>query len=300
MNIVVVGAGAIGSLFGAILSQQAKITLIGRKAHVAAIKKYGLQITGKTNTTISIPAYENVKNVGETVDLLMLTVKAYDTESAIQTALPLISEHTMVLSLQNGLNNIEKIIRYVPREHVLAGITTHGARVEKPGVVNHTGFGWTILGELHGRSTQRLQELVKTFNAATIKTQATTNITKEIWSKAIINSSINPLTAYLRCKNGYLLQNPLIEQIVYRICKESTVVANTLGFDFNINTMYTMTKKVIADTKANDSSMLQSIRRGHKTEIDAINGQIVALGNQHNIDITLNEVLMNLIQIHYE
>ena len=295
MNIIVFGAGAIGSLFGGLLSKNNKVILIGRKKHVKAINSKNLKIIGKTNKKIKLQAFENVTKVTD-ADLIILTVKSYDTDNAIKKLKPLINSKTIIMSLQNGLDNIDQIQKYVNKNQIVAGITTHGAIFEKPGLINHTGIGNTTIGELNGKKSPRVLKIVEIFNEAEIKTTINSNIIDEIWIKAIINSSINTLTSFFSCKNVYLLENPILENLVEKICIESTNVAKSEGFKFDNFTMIEKTKEVINDTGDNYSSMLQSIKQKKKTEIDSINGKIVEFGRKNNVDLTLNEILIHYIK----
>jgi 2-dehydropantoate 2-reductase len=296
MNIVVMGAGAIGSLFGALLSKNNNVLLIGRKPHVSAIKKTGLIIEGKTCLNVKINAVSSVDNVKFFPELLILTVKSYDTESAILQAKKIINKDTIVLSLQNGLDNTDKIKKYLNPEKIIVGVTTHGAFFSKPGVIKHTGIGTTLLGELNGYKTKRVINIVNTFNSAGIKTKTSENILKELWIKAIINSGINPLTALFNCKNGYLLENPVLENILERICKESTCIANASGTEIIDIDMIKKTKDVIKDTCENHSSMLQSVLQGKKTEIDSINGKLVEIGKKYGLKPSMNEIIVYSIK----
>ena len=264
MNIVIVGAGAIGSLFGALLAKKNTVVLVGRAPHITTIQHNGLNITGKTHLHVKLSAVESIKDVSISANLIILTVKSYDTETAIKQTLPLIQDETMVMSLQNGLDNIEKMKHIIDKDRILAGVTTHGAIFSHPGVIRHTGKGKTILGVLDGSQSKRLENIVHLFNEAGIETQASNDIVKEIWAKAIINSSINPLTAFFNCKNGYLLENPLLEKTVEIICKESTCIAQAEGIPLTTLDMIQRTKEVIKDTANNYSSMLQSVSAGKK------------------------------------
>ena len=293
MNIIVFGAGAIGSFIGGMLSKQNNVILIGREKHVNAINRNGLKIKGKTNLTIKIQAETNIKNIHVEPDLLILTVKSYDTEKAIKQAKSIIKKNTIVLSIQNGMDNIDKIIKNIYSENIIAGVTTHGCIFLQPGIIKHSGIGKTILGDIKGRSSKKIVEV---FNKSGIKTKTSKDIIREIWVKAIVNSSINPLTAFFNCKNGYLLRNPILENIVEKICYESTNVANTLDLDLDYDDMILETKKVIKDTSENFSSMLQSIKMGKKTEIKSINGKIVEIGKKKKIDVYLNELLVFLVK----
>jgi len=294
MNIVVYGAGAIGSLFGAILSKKNNLVLIGRKPHVIAINKNGLLVKGKTKIKKKILAFENIKNISSP-DLLIISVKAYDTKKAISQAKKLVGKKTVVMSLQNGLDNIEKIQKYVSLDRIIVCTTTHGAIYSKPGVINHTGFGKTIIGLPGDGDKNKLVEIVKNFNDAGIKTVASDDIIRELWIKGIINSSINPLTTIFNCKNGYLLENPILEKLVEKICKESTNVACSYGLNLDYTEMIMKTKEVINDTSENFSSMLQSHKKGKKTEINSINGVILKLGKKNDFNVFLNDFLVYLV-----
>jgi 2-dehydropantoate 2-reductase len=295
MNIVIVGAGAIGSLFGALLAKKNTVVLVGRTPHITTIQHNGLNITGKTHLHVKLSAVDSIKDVSISANLIILTVKSYDTETAIKHIEPLIHDETMVMSLQNGLDNIEKMKHILEKDKILAGVTTHGAIFSHPGTIRHTGKGKTILGTLDGSQSKRLENIVHLFNHAGIETQASNDIMKEIWAKAIINSSINPLTAFFNCKNGYLLENPLLEKTIEIICKESTCIAKAEGISISALDMIQRTKEVIKDTAKNYSSMLQSIQQGKKTEIDSINGKLITIGKQHRIDTSLNNILVELV-----
>ena len=299
MNIVILGSGAIGSLFGGILSKLNNVILVGRSSHINAIRKKGLDIEGKTQMNVKILSEESVDKVTFLPDILILTVKSYDTYSAISQAKQLIDDNILVLSLQNGLDNIDKIEKIVDRRQLIVGVTTHGAFFSEPGVVKHTGKGQTILGELNGQKTKRIESIVDAFNKAGIETIASGDIIREIWVKAILNSSINPLTTLSSCKNGYLLENPILEKIVERVCRESTNIANAYGINLSYVNMIKKTKEVIRNTSDNYSSMLQSFKKGKKTEIDSINGKLADVGKKHDVDTTMNEILTYIVKFGY-
>ena len=296
MKIIIFGAGAIGSLFGALLSKNNDVLLFGRRSHIDAIKNNDLTIKGKTNLNVKINAESSLEKIAFSPDLLILTVKSYDTEAAIKQLKKIIDKETKILSLQNGLDNIEKISNHINSEKIIAGITTHGAFFSKPGIVDHTGMGMTVLGDLNNTKSNFLDKVVKLFNEAEIETKESKNISEDIWNKAIINSSINPLTSIFQCNNGYLLENPILEKLLENICKESTSIANVYGINFSVDDMINKTKDVIRNTAENFSSMLQSIRKNKKTEIDSINGKLTFIGKENNVDTKLNDFLVRYIR----
>ena len=245
---------------------------------------------------IRIQAERSIANIHSPPDLFLLTVKSYDTETAIKEAKPIINKKTLVLSIQNGLDNIEKIEKTVSKKQILAGITTHGAVFNKPGIIGHTGVGDTILGELDGEKTNRLQKIVHVFNEAGIKTRVSTNIINDLWTKTIVNSSINPITTFFQCRNDYLINNPILGNIVEKVSTEATIVANKEGIKLFPQDMYKKTLEVIQNTANNYSSMFQSFKKGKKTEIDSINGKILSIGKKHGIGSFMNEILYHTVK----
>jgi len=152
---------------------------------------------------------------------------------------------------------------------------------------------------LNGRKTKRITSIVDAFNKAGIGTIASKDIVREIWIKAIVNSSINPLTTFSSCKNGYLLENPILEKVVEKVCRESTNIANAYGINLSYENMIKKTKEVIRNTSDNFSSMLQSFKKGKKTEIDSINGKLADVGKKQDIDTTMNEILTYIVKFGY-
>ncbi len=296
MNIVVFGAGALGSFIGGVLAQKHAVVLIGRQQHVDTIQRQGLTISGETQCFVKPQAFHSIKEIMFFPDLILLTVKSYDTKDAAKEIQPYLKDDSVVLSLQNGLGNIEALSSIVDKKHIIAGITTHGVFYQKPGCIVHSGFGKTILGELSGKKTTRIQHIASLFSDAGIPTTVSTHIFTDIWVKAIINASINPLTAFLMCTNGYLLKNPVVEHICDNICAESTHVANAEHINVDVQKMLRQTKQVIRKTKNNYSSMVQSIQQGKKTEIDHLNQKFVDFGKKHGIETPLNTLMVLLIK----
>lgn len=294
MNIVIFGAGAIGSLFGVILTKNNNVVFIGRKNHVEQIRKKGLIIKGKTNKNVKVLAFERVEDVLFSPDLIIISVKSYDTENAVNEIKKIIGKNTFVMSLQNGLDNIEKIEKIVDKKKLFVCITTHGSVFAKPGVIIHTGIGKTKIGAIVKNLFDE-NRFVEMFNKSGINTVISDDIMHDIWSKGVVNSSINPLTCFFRCKNGYILKNPILKKLMEQVCYESVSVANAYGINLVYEDTLNFTKEVISDTSENYSSMLQSVQNGCKTEIDSINGFIVKAGKNFGLDVTLNEIIVYVI-----
>jgi len=296
MKIVVLGAGAIGSFFGGMLSKNHDVTLIGRKDHVQEINRNGLQIQGKTRLKRKINAVTSVKESSNIPDLLLVTVKSFDTLKAIREAKSIIQNETLVLSFQNGLGNIELINQVVPSNRIIAGITTHGIQYVKPGLIHHKGKGSTVIGSITEKNSEKVTAVTSALESSCIPTTISSDILEDIWKKAIVNASINPVTTIFKCENGYLAQNPILTQLVQLICAESTHIAQKKDYSFTVEELNELTLRVISQTKHNHSSMLQSVQQGKKTEIDQINGKFVEIGKKLGCSTHLNELLIKMVK----
>jgi 2-dehydropantoate 2-reductase len=296
MKIVIMGAGAIGSLFGGLLSKKYDVVLVGRKTHVEKINRKGLIIEGSTRLNVKTTAVESINQISFAPDVVVLAVKSYDTKKAMKQLSLIIDRKTVVVSLQNGLDNVEKIKEFVDLDRIFICITTHGVVFSKPGTIVHTGIGKTVFGGLLKKKSPFVNNFVNILNDVGVKTTVSEDILKDMWIKAIVNSSINPLTSIFNCKNGYLLKNPVLERIVEEICIESTSVAKSYGFNLNDKDMIKKTKEVINETSENYSSMLQSVKNNKKTEIDSINGVIVKIGEKKGFNVFLNKFLLNFMR----
>lgn len=293
MKIVVLGAGAIGSYFGGMLAKKFDVTLLGRAPHINAIKQKGLKITGITYITVNprgITEFFKIKKP----ELVIITVKSYDTEKVVKESFPHIRD-SIILSMQNGLNN-EKIILDIMGDNVLGGITSHGVTFVKPGVIYHAGIGETIIGELNGKSTKRINEIKKMFDSVGINCSVSKNILGQIWTKTIVNAGINPITAIHRINNGEILKNEKLIETMENVCLEGIEVAKKANIRLPGCDILEKTKNVARLTENNKSSMLQDIEKGKKTEIDSINGAIVENGKKLGVPTPVNIELIGLIK----
>jgi|Deesub1362A_J573_1020465.scaffolds.fasta_scaffold00036_166 2-dehydropantoate 2-reductase len=288
-RILIMGAGALGSLFGGLLYRAGfDVTLVGRKIHVEAIKKHGLEITGLIEETLEIPAVEHPVEA----DLVLMTVKSYDTATASKQLI--IGERTIVVSLQNGLGNEEVIASVIGPDRVLGGVTSYGSLLIEPGKIEFTGKGVTFIGEMDGQMTKRIEMVEGIFTEAGIETYAVSNIREKLWEKLIINAVINPITALCRVPNGSIQNVMELRELAECIIDECLEVAKANGFEFK--DMLEKVLYVAEKTARNRSSMLQDVERKKRTEIDAINGMIMKKGEEKGIDVNINSILVTLIK----
>ena len=296
MKVLVFGAGSVGSYFGGLLSEKYDVTLLGRKHHMEAIEANGLRISGKTEKLVHPKVWHSLGDLAD-IDLIILTVKAHNTETAMNDMVPYIRDDTIVLSLQNGLDNVETMRRMMKKEgYILAGLTSHGLMRAEDGHIHHAGRGETVLGETVPSGLRQAEEVARMFEEAGIPTRVTDNICGEMWAKAIVNAGINPITAITGLRNGQLLKVPALTALLERTCSEAIQVALAARIKLPPYNIIEKTKDVARRTEENRSSMLQDIERGRRTEITSINGYISEVGKRHGVDTPVNSTLTALVK----
>lgn len=289
------GAGAMGSFLAAKLAPQHGVTIVARPPHAAAVSAVGLAVEGRTSAVARPRAVTSAKDAG-TPDLLVITTKAYDTQRAIRECLHLLGPETKVLTLQNGLGNVEALREHVHPSRLLAGATAHGVTLVGPGRIRHAGEGYTVIGAVDATGADHANDVVTAWNAAGIETTSTTHIEGELWAKAIVNAGINPIAAITGLANGYLVKIPELGRLMNAACSEGIAVATALGVPLPDDDLIARTRKVAERTAANKCSMLQDIERGRRTEIDAICGEIVRKGEEVALDVPVNRALHALVR----
>jgi len=300
MKIAVLGAGAMGSLFGGRLAEGGhEVTLISRRAgHVDRINREGLDICGPGgDRRVKVRACLSAAEVGP-VELVIVSVKAPQTREAMAGAVGLVGLETMVLTLQNGLGNVESLVEAVGPGPVIAGASSHGARLEGPGRVRHAGGGGTALGELSGLITARLRHLGRVLEESGFSpVTLSDDVTGLIWKKLVVNVAINAITALARIRNGRILDFPETEEISRLAVLEAVEVARRKGITL-AGDMVELTRRIARETGANRSSMLEDVTRRRPTEIEVINGAIVREGEALGVPVPVNKVLAGLVSVH--
>ena len=259
VELLVFGAGAMGSFFGGLLSQRHDVTLIGRGEHISAIKSHGLRISGKTAIIAKPRAATRVP----------------------QNAKPEFVERAIFVTLQNGLGNADTIARTARR--VIAGTTAHGVTFVGPGEIRHAGIGETVLGAW---SHVREADLVRFRNLLAdvgIVASVTSDIRTELWSKLVVNAALNPIAALAEVPNGRIVRDKRLLGIVESVCREATAVAKAEGAKVDEEELRHRTLLVAKRTAANRASMLQDLDRHHRTEIDAITGSSVRAAERRSV-----------------
>ena len=299
------GAGAMGGLFAGMLTRAGQdVWLIdNHKQRAEKINREGLIIEASKALEAREPKQETIKIKATTepqeagsCDLVIIFVKAYDTEKATRNSLPLTGSKTVWLTLQNGLGNIDKMGKIVGKDRVIAGITYQGATVLEAGRIRHAGCGNTVIGEIDGKESERIKSISDIFNQAGIETEISDNIQGVLWGKLLVNAVINPLTAITRERNGQLLESPLLKETMKLIVEEAMRVPLKKGIRLPYQKVFEKVEESCYASRDNISSMLQDILRKKRTEVDFINGAIVSEAEKMEISTPLNRALWNIVK----
>ena len=301
-KIAIIGAGAIGSVIGGMLAGSGhKITLIGRKPHINEINRSGLRIKGiwGDHTIHDLNAVTEPPH--EFHDIVILTVKSFDTASAAADAMPMVGENTVVLSIQNGLGNVEMLTGIFGKEKVIGGMAIFGAVLIEPGNVNVTVIASeTLVGELDGSLSPRVKDIVSMLDSAGIPAKASGNIMRDIWHKALYNIALNPLSALFQVSYGQIADNPHTRWLAEQMINEAFKVAKAKGQDLDMSSadeyIEILWNEKLPPTRDHRSSTLQDILHGKRTEIDFINGAIVRIGADHGIETPYNSAVVRMVR----
>lgn len=299
MKVVIVGPGAMGCLFGALFTKkkQAEVWLLDNDSKRAkTISESGIIVEGMGQTfTTKVNITSRIKDIPQ-CDLVILCVKSYDTETVAKTIEPLLSEDTNVLTLQNGLGNIEMIAEIVGFDRVLGGVTANGATLMADGHIRFAGKGETVIGKIGGRLTVPMRSIRELFNKSGFSTRLSKDINGLIWSKLVINVGINALSAITRLNNGRLIESPGTREILSLVVTEAVKVAKKKRIKLIHDDPIQKVESVCRATANNLSSMLQDILKKKKTEVDYINGAIVRQGKSLGIKTPANVILTDLVK----
>jgi 2-dehydropantoate 2-reductase len=298
LKIAIIGAGAMGSLFGSMLSKVSEVSLIDiNHDHVEAIRKNGLKVENMdgSSSTFNLMITNRPEELSHRVELAIIFTKSCNTRDAAYTARAILDPGGTALTLQNGIGNLEVIQDVLGPENALAGVTSHGGTFLGPGIVRHAGIGPTHIADMPSKKTL-IQNIARIFNAAGIETSLSDNVNSLIWGKLIINVGINALTAICRVPNGVIGKTSECIDIMKDAVSEAVAVADALGVTLPYDDPVAQVKKVCEATAANQASMLQDILKGARTEIGAINGAIVDKAEALEISTPVNRFLYRIIK----
>ena len=305
-KIAVVGAGAMGCLFGGLLAEGGlDVTLVDvLQEHVDRINRDGLRIVGYGGDR-SIPVRATTEPSGlPAVDVLFVQCKAPYTKEAVRRVLHLLRDDSVAISFQNGLGNEENIGEVVGMERVLGGVTAQGAAVEGLGAVRNFGNLPTHIGELGRGISERAQRIAAALDRAGLQTTAVPDIRQAIWKKLLANIAISPTSAIANMTIKQVFAVPELRETAFEALDEAVEVARAEGVELNAAETREVIDQIAGPTGTGDnkSSLCVDIINRRPCEIDVISGAVVQLGRKHDIPTPVNKTLVaavKALESHY-
>lgn len=295
MKVAVVGVGAVGGYFGGLLAKGgADVTFIARGERLEALRAKGLTVkSGKGDFSIRVCATDDPAEVGP-VNMVLFCVKSYDTDSAIRRALPMVGRESIVLSLQNGIDNEVKIASLVGKEKVLAGVAYIGASVLEPGVVLHQEGGKIMFGELDSGVSERVTNLKVFFDRCGLPAETSPDMKKILWAKLAWNAPFNAINTLVGGPVKAILENPHTLELARRVTAEVVAVANASGVRLAFAEVWERNIRFSQGYNVK-TSMLQDLEAGKRLEYEALNGVILSKAAEHGLTTPYNFVLCALL-----
>lgn len=302
MRMVIAGVGSLGCLLGAKLESVSTVTLFGHWVEqIAAINQSGLWLTHpdghQTHHRLTATSNPDCLTGAQVV---FVAVKSRSTPAIAELCARYLTHDTLVLTMQNGLNNKLRLVEALGTDKVALAVTSEGANLPRPGSVIHAGHGITYFNNDANLGVSQQDLLLRVFEcfvAAGFDSRLVHNADVLVWGKLAVNAAINPLTALLRVPNGFLLNHNSLKEIMACAAGETAAVARAMNISMQFDDPAGEAFRVAEATAANQSSMLQDVIRGVPTEIDVINGAIAQHGREVNVPTPINDRLFELMKI---
>ena len=296
MKITILGAGAMGALWGGYLSQKNDVTVVDVSSKIVdTINNRGVLIKEKDGSVKTCkPKATTDTSSMEEQDLLIVFVKSMFTISALENNKNLIGPMTYLMTLQNGAGHESKLLKFTNKEHVIIGSTQHNSSIIEPGFVNHGGTGMTSIGLLDGGS-ERLDEIARNITSCGFQCRTEENVQKQIWQKMFTNTAASSLTAIFQVPLGFIHDDKNANWIMRKLCSEAVEVANGLDLGFNEEEVIDDVEKVCINAPNGYTSIYADIRDGRKSEVDTISGSVVEAAHDLGISVPYHEMLVKCI-----
>jgi 2-dehydropantoate 2-reductase len=300
---VVVGAGAVGSFFGAMLARAGHpVTLIARQPHVQAIERDGLRLQmGGRIEVIRIAASTDIGAV-RGADLVLFCVKSTDTEAVARAMAPHLADGALVLSLQNGVENAATIARHV-RQAVVPAVVYVATAMPEPGLVAHHGRGDLVIGPIDAKAAQdaalaaRLQALVDLFATAQVPVRISADVMAELWSKLMVNCAYNAISGIAQASYGKLAALAEVRALQETVVREVVALAEAEGVSLPLAPALEAMHKIAGAMPAQLSSTAQDMARAKPSEIDHLNGFVARRGAELGVATPANQALYGLVRL---
>ena len=299
-SVVVVGAGGMGALFGAILQEGGlAVTLVDTNAeHVAAMKKNGLKITGfGGDRAIDVDARESGSDI-DRADIILFQCKSHGTRDAASGVRHLVDKGAVCVSFQNGLGNEEVISEVVGAENVLGGLTAMAAVLEGPGLVRDFSRVPSSIGEMRGGASARAEAIAKAFTAAGLETHVSEDVRRDIWKKLLGNIAMSAASGATDMTSVEVLSVPELKATAFRALDEAFAVATAQGINLDHDAAVAGLEMITAPggTGDNKSSLCVDLLNGRPTEVDFIYGSVIELGRKSGVPTPTLETLASIVK----
>ena len=300
MRIAVMGSGGLGGYFGARLARGgAEVHFIARGKHLQALRSEGLRIEGPEPMHIErVNATDEPAQVGP-VDFVLLSVKLWDTEAALEQMRPLVGRDTAIISFQNGVLKDWYLRDAYDAAQIMAGLGYVAVTIDRPGVIRQTGtMQRLIFGEFDGSRSPRGEALLEACLAGGINAKLSENIQREVWEKYVFLVGLSATTATIRKPIGPIRENPQTRAFLLETMREVVAVGRAYGVDLPEN--YADVRLQLADDVAHDmtSSMHHDLERGNPLEVRWLSGGVVELGQRKGIPTPLNRAIADILALH--
>lgn len=298
MRIAILGAGAMGLLFGGYLSRENEVYLLCRgEEKINKINNEGLKIEeadGKTSTFYPIAVPVGSTDV-PTLDVLILFVKTGASKDALEENKHLISENTILMTLQNGSGHEQLLKNYADEKQIAIGVSLDGSFLAGKNEIRHTGSNATYFGMLSGEENETLSQLEKTFNTCGFETYLSDKVKHFVWEKLIINTASSVLSGILGMPQGYVYQNKSTWEIIKALVSETVAVAAADGIMLDYKTQLKRVETLVTTNPEGIPSITVDLKEGRKTEVDSISGSVVYYGKKYQIPTPTHNMAVNLV-----
>ena len=300
MRIAMMGSGGLGGYFGARLCQGgADVHFVARGRHLQAMREHGLRIEGPSAIHIPrVSATDDPREIG-VVDFVLVGVKLWDTEAALEQMRPLVAASTTIISFQNGVLKDQYLRAAFDASQLMGGVGYVATTIDQPGVIRQTGpMQRLIFGEFDGSRSPRGQRLLEACLAGGINAELSEHILREIWQKYVFLVGLSGTTTTIRKRIGPIRENPQTRAFLLDILREVVAVGRAQGVDLDEN--YAELRLKLADDVAYDmtSSMHHDLERGNRLEVRWLAGGVVELGHQKGVPTPLNRAVADILALH--
>lgn len=299
MKVLILGAGAMGCLYGAAFHRAGcEVTLVDvNQAHIDAIEANGLELETRAGTEhLPIPA-RRPEEIEAPADLVVVFTKTFHTDAALVSMKRSIGPGTWLLSLQNGLGNDRRLAKHAAEDRILIGSSSLPSDLVGPGKVRSHGEGGSKLYPAFGADPAFAGRVCEILSQGGLPAELEPDIHGAIWSKAIFNATMNPLCALTRRTPGFLGAHEESRALIRELVEEGVAVANASGIAISAQPIHALTQISVTDHADHEASMLQDVKAGRRTEVDAINGAIVEAAKAAGIAAPLTETLWRLVKL---